>query len=114
MIRQEITFSEAIEKVMLTNGYLATFKHIYKEFPKYRSLTGKTPFKTIQERVQRDQRFTRVGVGVYALTEFLHELPKTNFNTQEFKECYWRLENYKIMKHIRQIRRKYLMERSLD
>jgi len=87
MIRQEITFSEAIEKVMLTNGYLATLKHIYKEFPKYRSLTGKTPFKTIQERVQRDQRFTRIGVGVYALTEFLHELPKRDIPRKK-KERY--------------------------
>lgn len=72
----EITFSEAIEKVMLANGYFASLQHIYKQFPKYRALTGKTPFKTIQERVQRDSRFMRIGVGVYGLTEFLHKIQK--------------------------------------
>lgn len=76
MPASEITFSEAIEKVMLANGYFASLQHIYKEFPNYRALTGKTPFKTIQERVQRDSRFTRIGVGVYGLTEFLHKIQK--------------------------------------
>ena len=72
----QITFSEAIEKVMLNNGYLASLQLIYKEFPKYRQLTGQTPFKTIQERVQRDNRFTRIGLGLYALTDFLHKIQK--------------------------------------
>ena len=31
---------------------------------------------TIQERVQRDKRFTRIGLGVYALTDYLDKLPK--------------------------------------
>ena len=76
MSDREITFSEAIEKIMLANGYFASLQHIYKEFPKYRVPSGKTPFKTIQERVQRDERFTRIGVGVYGLTEFLHKIQK--------------------------------------
>jgi len=85
----QITFSEAIEKVMLNNGYLASLQLIYKEFPKYRPLTGQTPFNTIQERVQRDNRFTRIGLGLYALTEFLHkiqkpELPKNKKEKVEF------------------------------
>jgi hypothetical protein len=71
-----ITFSQAIEEIMLHNGYFASLQHIYKEFPKYRTWTGKTPLKTIQERVQRDKRFTRIGVGVYTLTEFLDKLQK--------------------------------------
>ena len=71
MSNSEITFSEAIEQIMLNNGYLASLQHIYKEFSKYRVLTGKTPFKTIQERVQRDKRFTLIGLGLYAITEFL-------------------------------------------
>lgn len=75
MKQHNITFSEAIEKILLNNGYLAPLKHIYKEFPKYRALTGETPFKTIQERVQRDPRFTRIGLGVYALTDYLDKLP---------------------------------------
>ncbi|MEK6704996.1 MAG: hypothetical protein AABZ06_04350, partial [Bdellovibrionota bacterium] len=76
MSSQQVTFSKAIEQIMLDNGYLASLKHIYKEFPKYRTLTGKTPFNTIQERVQRDPTFTKIGLGVYALTEYLEKLPK--------------------------------------
>jgi len=76
MLNPEITFSEAIEQIMLNNGCLASLQHIYKEFPKYRVLTGKTPLKTIQERVQRDKRFTRIGLGLYAITDFLHKIQK--------------------------------------
>lgn len=76
MLNSEITFSEAIEQIMLHNGYLASLQHIYREFPKYRGLTGKTPFNTIQERVQRDKKFTRIGLGLYALTGFLDKIPK--------------------------------------
>jgi hypothetical protein len=36
---------------------------------------GKTPNNTIQERVQRDKRFTKVGFGLYALTQYLNKLP---------------------------------------
>lgn len=70
-----LTYSEAIERVLLANDYVAPLRKIYKEIVKYRPLTGQTPFNTIQERVQRDPRFTRVGLGVYALTEYLDELP---------------------------------------
>lgn len=76
MTRNEITFSEAIEKVMIANGYYASLQLIYKEFEKYRSFSGLTPLKTIQERVQRDKRFTRVGLGIYALAEHLDKLPR--------------------------------------
>ncbi|MEK6714923.1 MAG: hypothetical protein AABY43_02620 [Candidatus Omnitrophota bacterium] len=75
MTRNEITFSEAIEKVMLENDYYAPLQLIYKEFERHRPFTGLTPLKTIQERVQRDKRFTRIGLGVYALTEYLEKLP---------------------------------------
>lgn len=75
-MNDDTTFSEAIEQVMLDNGYYAPLKLIYKEFEKYRRFSGLTPLKTIQERVQRDQRFTRIGLGVYALTEYLDKLPK--------------------------------------
>lgn len=75
-MNDETTFSEAIEQVMLHNGYYAPLKLIYKEFEKYRKFSGLTPLKTIQERVQRDNRFTRIGLGVYALTEYLDKLPQ--------------------------------------
>lgn len=76
--KTERTYSEAIEQVMLHNGYFAPLKLIYQEIWKYkdkRGIQGKTPNLTIQERVQRDPRFTRIGLGVYALTKFLDQLP---------------------------------------
>jgi len=71
-----LTFSDAIEQVLLHNGYYAPLSIIYKEFEKYRLKTWKTPDKTIQERVQRDKRFTKIWYWVYALTEYLHLLPQ--------------------------------------
>ena len=73
------TYSDAIEKVMMNNGYFAPLKLIYKEVWKYKDkskITGLTPEKTIQERMQRDKRFTRIGLGVYALTKHIDKLPK--------------------------------------
>lgn len=75
-MKKELTFSDAIEQVMMNNWFYAPLSLIYKEFWKYREKTGVTPDKTIQERVQRDKRFTKIGYWVYALTEFLDKLPK--------------------------------------
>ena len=64
---------------MLNNGYFAPLKLLYKEIWNYKDkskIIGKTPDYTIQERVQRDKRFTRIGLGVYALTDYLNKLPK--------------------------------------
>src|SRR3989339_1421678 len=77
--RDDITYSEAIEKVMLHNGFFAPLKLIYKEIWQYKDkskIKGLTPNFTIQERVQRDKRFTKIGLGVYALTKYLDKLPK--------------------------------------
>jgi len=78
---QETTFSDAIEQVMLNNWYYAPLSLIYKEFSQYRIKTGLTPDKTIQERAQRDPRFTKIGLWTYALTEYLDSLPKESDNT---------------------------------
>jgi hypothetical protein len=83
-----ITYSDAIEQVMLNNGYFAPLKLIYKEIWKYKDkskIVGKTPDYTIQERVQRDKRFTRIGLGVYCLTEFISELPRMKEPTTEIQ-----------------------------
>jgi putative restriction endonuclease len=75
----ELTYSEAIEKVMRNNGYFAPLKLLYKEIWNYKDrskITGITPDFTIQERVQRDPRFTRIAKGVYALTEFSEQIEK--------------------------------------
>jgi hypothetical protein len=84
-MKDDLTYSDAIEKVMLNNGYFAPLKLLYNEIWKYKdksSVKGKTPHMTIQERVQRDKRFTKIGLGVYALTNKIHLLaqqiiPKT-------------------------------------
>ncbi|MGA2916216.1 MAG: hypothetical protein ABSE89_09355 [Sedimentisphaerales bacterium] len=87
MLKKIMTYSEAIEKVLLDNNYFAPLKKIYREINKYRPLTGKTPFNTIQERVQRDPRFTKIGLGVYALTEYLNQLPRVpDAKTKQEKE----------------------------
>jgi len=88
METKQLTFSDAIEQVLLNNWYYAPLKLIYKEFWKYREKTWKTPDNTIQERVQRDKRFTKIGHWVYALTEHLNKLPKEKeaFTIKEKKE----------------------------
>lgn len=78
-MKGKTTYSDAIEKVMLRNGYFAPLKLIYNEIWKFKDkgkIKGLTPKATIQERVQRDPRFTRIGLGVYALTEYIDKLPK--------------------------------------
>ena len=85
-MKEDMTYSEAIEQIMLHNGYIAPLKLIYKEIWNYKDkskVRGVTPDMTIQERVQRDKRFTRIGLGVYALTEYLQKLPKNDIPTNE-------------------------------
>lgn len=71
-----MTYSEAIEKVMIDNYGFAPLKLIYQNIGKYRQKTGQTPDNTIQERVQRDDKFIRIELGVYALAEYSNKLPK--------------------------------------
>lgn len=72
---KDLTWSEAIEQVMLGNGYFAPLKLLHEEAPKLKPFYGKTPHQTINERVQRDARFTRIVPGVWALSRFLDKLP---------------------------------------
>ncbi len=75
----DLTYSEAIEKVMRNNNYFAPLKLLYQDIWNYKDkskIVGKTPDFTVQERVQRDPRFTRIAKGVYALTEFLEQVEK--------------------------------------
>lgn len=74
----KLTYSDAIEMVMIDNGGFASLKYIYDNIEKYRKKTGLTPDNTIQERVQRDLRFTRIAKGVYALTDFINQLENNN------------------------------------
>lgn len=98
---KDITYSEAIEKVMLDNGFYAPLKLLYEQIWNYKDkskIVGKTPDMTIQERVQRDQRFTRIGKGVYALTDFLEKVEKEDlgfFTVNEKEEIIFQ-ENQEI------------------
>jgi flagellar basal body rod protein FlgG len=74
---RDLTYSEAIEQVMLHNGYYAPLKLLYEQIWNYKDkskIVGKTPDMTIQERVQRDPRFTRIAKGVYGLTDFIEDI----------------------------------------
>lgn len=75
----DLTYKEAIEQVMLHNGYFAPLKLLYREIWKYKDksrVTGVTPDNTVQAIVQRDDQFKKIGLGVYALTEHINKLPK--------------------------------------
>jgi len=85
-VHKDLTYSEAIEKVIFDNGGYASLKYIYENIEKYRKKTGLTPDNTIQERVQRDNRFTRIAKGVYALTDFVNTLENNNDKYIEFSE----------------------------
>lgn len=86
---RDLTYSEAIERVMLDNGCFAPLKLLYKEIWNYKDkskIVGKTPDFTIQERVQRDPRFTRIAKGVYALTDFLEKAEEVDLGHFEVKD----------------------------
>ena len=87
--RKDLTYSEAIEQVMLNNGNFAPLKLLYEQIWNYKDkskITGITPDKTIQERVQRDDRFTRIAKGVYALTDFVETVEAKDFGFFSFEK----------------------------
>ncbi len=74
---KKLTWSDAIEKVMLKNNCFATLKKLNEEVPKlYGDSAGKTPERTISERLQRDAKFKKIMPGLWALTAYSDKLPK--------------------------------------
>lgn len=71
----EITWSDAIERAIIQNGYIATLKQIYQIAPTFKQFNGLTPDRTINERVQRDNRFIKLKPGLYGLSNHLDKLP---------------------------------------
>lgn len=70
-----MTYIEAIEKVMENNGGFAPIKLIYKEIWKYKEKSaGKTPQATIREKLQRNDKFFQIGVGVWGLVQLKDKL----------------------------------------
>lgn len=120
----DLTYSEAIEQVMRHNGYFAPLKLLYKEIWNYKDkskIIGKTPDFTIQERVQRDARFTRIAKGVYALTEFLEDVEKKDLgfftvekNKVVFKETKKLLSTEKIVEQKVRIGQSYFRAKLLS
>jgi hypothetical protein len=72
---KEPTWSQAIEMAIIELGYIATLKQIYITTPNFRKVTGLTPHKTINERVQRDDNFVKLKAGLYGLKNHLNKLP---------------------------------------
>ena len=75
MSMTELTWSEAIERAIIQNGYIATLKEIYQLAPTFKQFRGLTPDRTINERVQRDRRFVKLKPGLYGLNNHLDKLP---------------------------------------
>lgn len=72
---KELTWSQAIEKAIIKLGYIATLKQIYQLAPTFKHFKGKTPDRTINERVQRDSNFVKLKPGLYGLKNHLNKLP---------------------------------------
>ena len=81
-LKGEITrYEDFIEQVMIKNGGFAPLKLLYEEKWKYidkNSVLGKSSNKTIQEKVQRLNKFTRIASGMYALTDFVKKIEENN------------------------------------
>jgi hypothetical protein len=84
--KENLTYSEAIKMVMLENGGFATLKYIDANFEKYRERTGATPYDTIVGEVQMRDIFTRIGKGVWGLTEFLENIEEYDLGFFTAKE----------------------------
>lgn len=78
--KSKFTWSDAIITVLIKNNLIASLKTLHQEAPviysQHNIITGKTPFKTINERVQRDKRFVKLSPGLYSLSDKINDLPK--------------------------------------
>ena len=75
---KQLTYSQAIEKVMLDNGGFASLKYIDENIEKYRKKTGKTPYDTIVGEVQMRDIFARIAYGVWGLTDFVKKIEEND------------------------------------
>lgn len=91
MQKQSFTWSDAIIEVLKRHDFVATLKTLHQEAPQiyaqHNEIKGLTPHKTINERVQRDDRLVKLVPGLYTLVDKLKELPKElNPQTQTTEE----------------------------
>jgi hypothetical protein len=66
---KNISYNEAISKVIIDNGGMATSKQIIQNISKYRQLTGLTPEATIKSELGRNRKFAKIGIDLYSLAE---------------------------------------------
>lgn len=85
-MHKELTYSEAIEKVMLDNGGFASLKYIDENIKKYRKRTGKTPYDTIVGEVQMRDRFVRIAKGIWGLKDFVDNIENCDDKYIEFSD----------------------------
>ena len=70
---KDMNYPDAIERVMRDNGGYAPLSLLYQEVWNHKpraKVRGLTPHHTIRRWAQTDPRFTRIGLGVYALKSF--------------------------------------------
>lgn len=75
----KFTWSDAIIEALKQNNFVASLKKLHEVAPiiysHHNEIKGLTPFKTINERVQRDERIVKLAPGLYTLQDKLKELP---------------------------------------
>ena len=66
---KDISYADAVEKVMQANGGFASLRHIYKEIWRYKDKSktkGKSLKTVIRGAVRTHNRFVRIDKGIYA------------------------------------------------
>jgi hypothetical protein len=88
--KTSFTWSDAIIETLKQNNFVASLKLLHEVAPqiysRHNEIKGLTPFKTINERVQRDKRIFKLAPGLYALQDKLKELPKEYNPLSQSKE----------------------------
>ena len=77
--QKQMSYADIIERIMLKHGYHASLQFLYREFWNHMDrsqISAKDPEAIIREKAQRDRRFERIGLGVYALRDYMHKLPQ--------------------------------------
>ena len=64
---KNISYNEAISKVIIDNGGMATSKQIIQNISKYRQLTGLTPEATIKSELGRNRKFAKIGIQLASI-----------------------------------------------
>lgn len=97
-MHKDLTYSEAIEKVILDNGGYAPLKYIYDNIEKYRKKTGKTPNDTIVGELQMKDTFIRIAKGIWGLRDFVNNIENSDDKYIEI------IDNEVVVKNIERVK----------